>query len=128
MITMEPALTQMPATAISRVDNLEFLSDVVPRTKTYRQIKEDKAREDEAAASRTISAGTRRANGDSGSKPIDQMIQKQNHVSNGHDPNSQDFTNSTSESLLPQNTLAQRPPFQNGHGHHQQAEDVEMSG
>jgi hypothetical protein len=33
------------ATAISRVDNLEFLSDAVPKTKTYRQFREEKAQE-----------------------------------------------------------------------------------
>lgn len=30
---------------MARIDNLEFLSDVIPRTQTYRQYKEKKARE-----------------------------------------------------------------------------------
>ncbi|KIY04148.1 uncharacterized protein Z520_00840 [Fonsecaea multimorphosa CBS 102226] len=50
------------ATAVSRIDNLEFLSDTVPKTKTYRQFKEEKARE--AAAKTTSSAGP--ANGVNG--------------------------------------------------------------
>jgi DNA-directed RNA polymerase I subunit RPA43 len=33
------------ATAVSRVDNLEFLSDVIPKTTTYKQFKEKKAKE-----------------------------------------------------------------------------------
>ena len=45
------------ATAISRIDNLEFLSDVVPKTKTYRQFKEERAR-DEAAGTVTKRPGT----------------------------------------------------------------------
>ena len=32
------------ANAVSRIDNLEFLSDVIPRTTTYREYKEKKAR------------------------------------------------------------------------------------
>jgi hypothetical protein len=38
------------ATAVSRIDNLEFLSDTVPKTKTYRQYREEKAREAEEKA------------------------------------------------------------------------------
>ena len=34
-----------PATAVSRIDNLEFLSDVIPKTTTYRQFKEKRAKE-----------------------------------------------------------------------------------
>ncbi|EED22121.1 histone-like transcription factor, putative [Talaromyces stipitatus ATCC 10500] len=33
------------ATAVSRIDNLEFLADVIPKTTTYRQYKEKRARE-----------------------------------------------------------------------------------
>ncbi|KAL1955512.1 hypothetical protein VTO42DRAFT_8466 [Malbranchea cinnamomea] len=33
------------ATAVSRIDNLEFLSDVIPKTTTYRQFKEKRAKE-----------------------------------------------------------------------------------
>lgn len=35
----------MIATAVSHIDNLEFLSDVIPKTTTYKQFKEKKARE-----------------------------------------------------------------------------------
>ncbi|RAL14458.1 histone-fold domain-containing protein [Aspergillus homomorphus CBS 101889] len=33
------------ATAVSRIDNLEFLSDVIPKTTTYKQFKEKRAKE-----------------------------------------------------------------------------------
>lgn len=33
------------ANAVARIDNLEFLSDVIPRTQTYKQYKEKKAKE-----------------------------------------------------------------------------------
>lgn len=32
------------ASAVSRIDNLEFLSDVIPKTTTYREYKEKKAK------------------------------------------------------------------------------------
>ncbi|EHA27850.1 transcriptional regulator family: Histone-like TF [Aspergillus niger] len=35
------------ATAVSRIDNLEFLSDVIPKTTTYKQFKEKRAKEKE---------------------------------------------------------------------------------
>ncbi|KAL4819501.1 histone-fold-containing protein [Aspergillus spinulosporus] len=33
------------ATAVSRIDNLEFLADVIPKTTTYKQFKEKRAKE-----------------------------------------------------------------------------------
>jgi len=35
-----------PANAVARVDNLEFLADVVPRTMTYKAFQEKKAKDD----------------------------------------------------------------------------------
>lgn len=35
----------MLATAVSRIDNLEFLSDVIPKTTSYKKFKEAKAKE-----------------------------------------------------------------------------------
>ncbi|RAH56103.1 histone-like transcription factor [Aspergillus piperis CBS 112811] len=35
------------ATAVSHIDNLEFLSDVIPKTTTYKQFKEKRAKEKE---------------------------------------------------------------------------------
>lgn len=38
-------LTECAANAVARIDNLEFLADVIPRTTTYRQFKEKRAKE-----------------------------------------------------------------------------------
>jgi len=44
------------ANAVARLDNLEFLSDIVPRTVTYKQVKERKAR-GEASADGEVESG-----------------------------------------------------------------------
>lgn len=49
------------ATAVSHIDNLEFLSDVIPKTTTYKQFKEKKARE--AAKPGEMEKGQRTLNG-----------------------------------------------------------------
>ena len=38
----------VPANAVARLDNLEFLSDVVPRTTTYKKWSEEKSKRDTA--------------------------------------------------------------------------------
>lgn len=47
------------ASAVARVDNLEFLSDVVPRTMTYREYKEKKVRRAKAEESQPLPNGQR---------------------------------------------------------------------
>ncbi|KAL2006310.1 hypothetical protein VTN00DRAFT_9964 [Thermoascus crustaceus] len=49
------------ATAVSRIDNLEFLADVIPKTTTYKQFKEKKAKEDAKQAA--MEKGQRTLNG-----------------------------------------------------------------
>ncbi|KAJ5689978.1 DNA polymerase epsilon subunit C [Penicillium macrosclerotiorum] len=49
------------ATAVSHIDNLEFLSDVIPKTTTYKQFKEKKAKE--AAKQIEMEKGQRTLNG-----------------------------------------------------------------
>ncbi|KAJ5804407.1 transcriptional regulator family: Histone-like TF [Penicillium psychrosexuale] len=49
------------ASAVSHTDNLEFLSDVIPKTTTYRQFKEKKAKD--AANQGAIEKGQRTLNG-----------------------------------------------------------------
>ncbi|KAJ5091952.1 hypothetical protein NUU61_006822 [Penicillium alfredii] len=49
------------ATAVSHIDNLEFLADVIPKTTTYKQFKEKKAKE--AAKSGDMEKGQRTLNG-----------------------------------------------------------------
>lgn len=59
-------LTNTIATAVSHIDNLEFLSDVIPKTTTYKQFKEKKAKE--AAKESGMEKGQRTLNG-TGSAP-----------------------------------------------------------
>ncbi|KAJ5496465.1 Histone-fold [Penicillium fimorum] len=49
------------ASAVSHTDNLEFLSDVIPKTTTYKQFKEKKAKD--AANQGAIEKGQRTLNG-----------------------------------------------------------------
>ncbi|KKZ60112.1 hypothetical protein EMCG_05137 [[Emmonsia] crescens] len=56
------------ATAVARIDNLEFLADVIPKTTTYKQFKETRAKETANGASvsksqRTLNGARVRANG-----------------------------------------------------------------
>jgi hypothetical protein len=59
------------ATAVSRIDNLEFLSDVVPKTQTYRQYKAEKAQEEAEKAA----AGANGERPGSSSRNIQEMMQ-----------------------------------------------------
>ncbi|PLN85952.1 histone-fold-containing protein [Aspergillus taichungensis] len=55
------------ATAVSRIDNLEFLSDVIPKTTTYKQFKEKRGRESAATGpSADVEKGQRTLNGATG--------------------------------------------------------------
>jgi len=54
------------ATAVTRIDNLEFLADVIPKTTTYRQFKEKKAREEAEAAAAAQPGQTTLQNGVNG--------------------------------------------------------------
>lgn len=49
------------AAAVSHTDNLEFLSDVIPKTTTYKQFKEKKAKD--AAGQSAMEKGQRTLNG-----------------------------------------------------------------
>jgi DNA-directed RNA polymerase I subunit RPA43 len=49
------------ATAVSRIDNLEFLADVIPKTTTYKQFKEKRAKE--TAKDTGVEKGQRTLNG-----------------------------------------------------------------
>jgi hypothetical protein len=65
--------------AVSRHDNLEFLTDIVPKTTTYKQFKQDKADKDAAAATTVSTSRPGSSNGINGEVPsntIDQMLQQ----------------------------------------------------
>jgi hypothetical protein len=102
-----------PATAVACNDNLEFLSDVVPRTKTFRQVKEEKAREEAAATKAAGRPPAGRANGVNSEhgRSIEQMISRQ-----------QDQGSTVNGGPMVDRTI------NHAHGHPQRDEDVEMSG
>ena len=81
------------ATAVSRYDNLEFLSETVPKTTTLKQLNEARAQREAAAANRPSSSDG--INGEANTRDIGQMFQQQppqtNGISNGvngHPPHS----------------------------------------
>jgi len=121
----------VPANAIARIDNLEFLADVVPKTKTYRQVKEEKAQE-EAAAKEGASTATNGVNGESNSRSIKMMMMKpppphhQSH-NEGH-MNGINGSSSTTERPNPGSPIADRTMHQRPHGHPDPVRDVEMTG
>ena len=47
---MDHAANARTANAVARVENLEFLTDVVPKTQTYKQVKQKLAKEPAAKA------------------------------------------------------------------------------
>lgn len=55
-------LADQIATAVSRIDNLEFLADVIPKTTTYKQYKEKKAKETQSKGPE-VEKGQRTLNG-----------------------------------------------------------------
>lgn len=110
---MDPS-DHLEATAISRIDNLEFLSDTVPKTKTYRQFREEKAQE--AAAKAASSAHTNGINGEGGSNLIQSMMKSQyQNGANAFDGR-------------PTGPIAHRSAHQRTHSHPDPVRDIEMSG
>lgn len=69
---------------MARIDNLEFLSDVVPKTKTYRQYKEDKVQEDAAKANATAVNGDRPTSSHNIQDMMQQPQQTNGTLTNGH--------------------------------------------
>jgi DNA-directed RNA polymerase I subunit RPA43 len=59
------------AAAVSHTDNLEFLSDVIPKTTTYKQFKEKKAKD--AAGQTAMEKGQRTLNGAGAAPPANGM-------------------------------------------------------
>ncbi|KAL2438386.1 hypothetical protein ABEF95_008266 [Exophiala dermatitidis] len=110
------------ATAISRIDNLEFLSDTVPKTKTYRQYREEKARE-AAAQAASSSGATNGVGGESGSISIQNMMKNQ-HENGVNGVNGSSPANGTQLD----GSIAHRSAHQRTHSHPDPVRDIEMSG
>lgn len=63
------------ATAVSRIDNLEFLADVIPKTTTYKQFKESRADE----SIKTSSNNTTTAVREKGQRTLNGTLAVQQH-------------------------------------------------
>jgi DNA-directed RNA polymerase I subunit RPA43 len=77
-------LTSRIATAVDLFNNLEFLSDVIPKTTTYKQFKEKKAREaaKKAAKARAVEAGQTTLDG---KKPVENGLGRNGHTDDSFD-------------------------------------------
>ena len=124
----------MSATAVARNDHLEFLSDTIPKTTTYRQFKEKKAQE-EAANKKvpSLPAGLPNGvNGHSKSKSIDKMMLQQqlkNEASGEIEANGVDHADATTPSqVINGSPMADRTLHPSPHGHPDPVRDIEMSG
>jgi hypothetical protein len=107
------------ATAVSRIDNLEFLSDTVPKTKTYRQFREEKAQEAAARAAEVSAGSIIPANGEPGSISIQTMMK--NPPANG--------TNGINgHGIMPGSPIAHRSAHQRTHSHPDPVRDIDMTG
>lgn len=116
------------ATAVSRIENLEFLADVIPKTTTYKQYKEKRAKE--AARHGVMEKGQRKLNGGtsangthrtSGSQSVLQLSNR-SHPSAGTQPTVvPNSPGSHSTVIVPRRADTS--------GHRRQVnEDVEMTG
>jgi hypothetical protein len=78
---LEHTANTCTANAVARVENLEFLTDVVPKTQTYKQVKQKQAKEPAAKANGVAN----------GQKTLDQHMGEA-QATNGasHDPESMD--------------------------------------
>jgi len=115
---------------VARIDNLEFLSDVIPRTQTYKQYKEKRAKE--AANGGSIEPGqttldSRRAmpNGSSGMVELNNEKGVNGTISDVDPTEPQELRKDTKPAQT-NGELVFKHYSANGVGGHQETEDVEM--
>lgn len=105
------------AAAVARIDNLEFLSDTVPKTKTYRQFREEKAEEAaRAAAEAAGNSGTSIAI-ESGASMYNGTMSDQLNGANGVN----------GHGTLSGPTIGHRSTNQRTHGHPDPIRDIVMA-
>lgn len=110
---------------MARIDNLDFLADVIPKTTTYKQFKEKKAREDAAAAAAPpVAPGQTTLSNGFGAAA------QGGHSEDHSDNPSRTDSNGVSPMRLPINgsPIADRTLNSSAHGHplQQKQEDLEM--
>jgi DNA-directed RNA polymerase I subunit RPA43 len=130
---LRTALIPATATAVSRIDNLEFLADVIPKTTTYRQFKEKRAKE--AAKDTVMEKGQRKLsrnkpaeNGTHRSSGIHPVSQTKNNRGSGQPHGAQltitSFASASHSTMIADRTINDSAG-RNGGLHN---EDVEMTG
>lgn len=84
---------QRLANAVARVENLEFLSDVVPKTATYKQVRQRQATKEAAAQAGPVGRGQSTldrhmegAQATNGAFASDRMAEDRPHERDGPDP------------------------------------------
>ncbi|KEF53404.1 uncharacterized protein A1O9_10379 [Exophiala aquamarina CBS 119918] len=107
------------ATAVSRIDNLEFLSDTVPRTKTYRQFREEKAQEAAARAAEVSAGSVNSANGDVSSISIQTMMKN---------PQANGANGINGHGTMPGSPIAHRSAHQRNYSNPDPVRDIDMTG
>jgi DNA-directed RNA polymerase I subunit RPA43 len=126
----------LPAIAVSRIDNLEFLADIVPKTKTYKQFKEEAAQREEAKKAAVSGSGPfglpNGTNGDAAPQPpqartIDIMMAQQANGSDGSGTNGILHAPTTSPTQ-PMHPSPMADRTLQIHAHPASTEDVEMGG
>jgi DNA-directed RNA polymerase I subunit RPA43 len=124
----------IPATAVSRIDNLEFLADIVPKTKTYKQFKEEAAQREEAKKAAVTGSGPfglqNGINGDAAPHPpqartIDIMMAQQANDSDASNMNGV-LHAPTSSPTQPMHPSPMADRTLQLHSHPDQTEDVDM--
>ncbi|KAL8834315.1 MAG: hypothetical protein Q9170_003810 [Blastenia crenularia] len=118
------------ASAVSRIDNLEFLADVIPKTMTFREYKEKKAKSTKPNARLSTGQTTLDNSRPLPSRPADVMNSAESHAP----PESTSSDERLSESSFHDAPIA--PPTNgevvfehyepNGHPNRDESEDVEM--
>lgn len=132
------------AAAVAKLDNLQFLSDTVPRTMTYKQVKEkDKEKRVNDAAESQPAGDSTAASGDdaaaSKQRSISSMMKNATQGTNGTDefsdapsngqaspPTAKRISLAMTNSPIVDRTV--QHPRQNGHAHPSGSDDIEMQG
>ncbi|KAI9874417.1 MAG: hypothetical protein M1830_009769 [Pleopsidium flavum] len=120
----------LKANAVARIDNLEFLSDVIPRTQTYKQYKEKKAKEAVNGGSiepgqMTLDGGRALGNGSIGMVDLNNDKEVNGTMTDADTTEPQEI----GKDIRPAQTngeLVFKHYNANGAGGHQNAEDTEM--
>jgi hypothetical protein len=118
------------ANAVARIDNLDFLADVIPRTTTYKQFKEKKARDDaSAAAAAPVAPGQTTLSNGFGGPVRGGHLEPEPEELSGEDVNGVSSNGNRKQPLRVNGSpMADRTIRSSAHGHppHQMRSDVDM--